>query len=128
VIRAVNQTINNTSYLREKAIAHWVAMNKLTETRLSMSAPANDDSDGNVDMAGMSWRWRMSVKQIINQGGLAIQQIEVKVAHKDAAADSSMDTVIGLYGSSFAPGNAANWDYSAGGVNPNAATPGVTNV
>jgi general secretion pathway protein I len=125
VIRAVNQTVNNTSYLREKAIAHWVAMNKLTETRLSMSAPANDSSDGDVDMAGMSWRWRMTVNQL----GPGIQQIEVKVAHKEAPTDSSMDTVIGLYGSSFAPGNPANWDYTAGGINPNpgGATPSVTN-
>ena len=123
VIRAVNQTVNNTSYLREKAIAHWVAMNKLTEARLSLSPPANESSDGNVDMAGVSWRWRMTVNQL----GPGIQQIEVKVAHKEAAADSSMDTVIGLFGSSFAPGNPANWDYGAGGNTPGGGNPGVTN-
>src|SRR5688572_7972969 len=40
VIETVGSTARNNGYLREKTIAHWVAMNKLTETRLLPNAPA----------------------------------------------------------------------------------------
>lgn len=115
VIRAVNLTVSNTSYLRDKTIAHWVAMNKLTETRLNTAAPSEGDSDGDVDMAGVTWHWRMTVTNMDDY----IQRIEVKVAPKTASPDSSMDTVFGLYGKSFAPSTPMTWDFNAGGINPN---------
>ncbi|HEX2583926.1 MAG TPA: type II secretion system minor pseudopilin GspI [Steroidobacteraceae bacterium] len=118
VIRAVNQTINNTNYLREKAIAHWVAMNKLTDVRLSMSPPSNGSSDGDVDMAGIAWRWRMTVSELMP----GLKSIEIKVAPKDAGADASMDTINGTYGTAFSPSSPAMWDYNSGigpGGNPN---------
>lgn len=116
VIRAVNQTVSNTSYMREKTIAHWVAMNKLTETRLSNVAPSTGDSDGDTEMAGITWRWRMTVVKMDDY----IQRIEVKVAPRDAGEDASMDTVMGLYNiRSFAPATPASWDFNAGGINPN---------
>jgi general secretion pathway protein I len=115
VIRAVNQTVSNTSYLRDKTIAHWVAMNKLTETRLNISPPANDTSEGDVDMAGATWHWRMVVTAVDPN----ISRIEVKVSAKGAAEDSSMDTVFGLYGKSFAPGTPAYWDFNPNAPNGN---------
>ena len=39
VIQAVSQTASNSGYLRDKTIAHWVAMNRLTEVRLQKAAP-----------------------------------------------------------------------------------------
>ncbi len=114
VIRAVNQTVRNTDYLREKTIAHWVAMNKLTETRLSVAPPSNDSTDGDIDMAGIHWHWRME----ITQEDPYIQRIEVKVAPKEAGPDASMDTVFGLYGKSFAPGDGGiGWNFNAGPSN-----------
>ena len=118
VIRAVNQTVNNTGYLRDKAIAHWVAMNQLTTTRLNTVPPSNTDSEGDVDMAGSSWHWRMNVTPVDPD----IQRIEVKVAPKGADPDSSVDTVFGLYGKSFAPSaNLPGWDFSM-----NVAPPGAS--
>jgi len=128
VIRAVNQTINNTSYLREKAVAHWVAMNKLSETRLSVSAPSNGTSDGDTDMAGITWHWRMTVTEVMP----GLKSIEIKVAPKEAGADASMDTMNGMYGAALSPSNPAIWDFNAGGIggpggvgNPN--NPGTNN-
>lgn len=108
VIRAVNQTVSNTGYMRDKTIAHWIAMNQLTETRLKISAPPNETSEGDVDMAGTSWHWRMEVTSVDPN----ISRIEVKVSPKGAADGSSMDTVFGLYGKSFAPATPAYWDYN----------------
>ena len=38
-IEAVTQSASSGSYLREKTLAHWVAMNILTERRLAASPP-----------------------------------------------------------------------------------------
>jgi general secretion pathway protein I len=39
VITAVTQTARNGTYLREKTLAHWIAMNVITEQRLQPSPP-----------------------------------------------------------------------------------------
>ena len=39
VIQAVIQAANNGTYLREKTLAHWIAMNLVTERRLMTSPP-----------------------------------------------------------------------------------------
>ena len=46
VIETVGSTARNSSYLRDKTIAHWVAMNKLTEVRLLPNAPGIADPGG----------------------------------------------------------------------------------
>jgi len=119
VIRAVNQTVNNTSYLREKAIGHWVAMNKMTDVRLSQSAPSNGSSDGDVDMAGITWRWRMTVTDVMP----GLKSVEIKVAPKDDGPDASMDTLNGTYGTSFSPSSPAVWDFNAGSGPGNPGSP-----
>ena len=118
VIRAVNQTISNTDYLRQKTLAHWVAMNKLTEVRLSPAAPSTDDTDGDVDMAGTTWHWRMKVSAV--QNSTTMQQIVIKVAPKDAGPDASIDSINGVYSNAITVtiGTQPNWDPNfAGGPN-----------
>lgn len=63
VIQAVSQSANNSAYLRDKSIAHWVAMNRVTEMRLAPQAPATGESSGEVDMGGKRWRWSAQVSQ-----------------------------------------------------------------
>lgn len=116
VIRAVTQTVNNTDYLRQKTIAHWVAMNKLTEVRLANSKPSNDDSNGDVDMAGITWHWRM---RVVSTDVASLQRIDIHVAPKDAGEKASIDSVSGFYSSAIAAGGSnVVWD-----VNPRAAPP-----
>src|SRR5688572_28247192 len=63
VISAVSQTASNSSYLRDKTVAHWVAMNRLTEVRLQKAAPSVDKTSDEVEMAGRRWKWTMNVTQ-----------------------------------------------------------------
>jgi general secretion pathway protein I len=108
VIEAVSQTVNNANYLREKTLAHWVAMNKLTEVRLNNSAPANEESKGDVDMAGTTWHWRMRVNAT---DAATMQRIDINVAPKDAGEDASIASVSGFYGTAISvSGNRIQWD------------------
>jgi general secretion pathway protein I len=108
VIQAVTQTINNANYLREKTIAHWVAMNKVTEVRLSATVPSGGDSSGDVEMAGTTWHWRMTIDATAVIG---MQRIDVNVAPKSAGDKASIATASGFYGKAIATGgNHAEWD------------------
>lgn len=100
VITAVGQTASNTSYLRDKTIAHWVAMNRLTEARLQPAAPKVDESSDEVEMAGRKWRWTMTVMQTPID---SIRRIDVSVRPSEADEDSSMAFVSGFYGTAVAP-------------------------
>jgi general secretion pathway protein I len=100
VITAVGQTANNSTYLRDKTVAHWVAMNRLTETRLQPSAPKIDKSSDEVEMAGRKWRWTMTVTQTPVD---TVRRIDVSVRPLEADEDSSMALVTGFYGTAVAP-------------------------
>jgi general secretion pathway protein I len=100
VIQTVSQTAGNSSYMRDKTIAHWIAMNQLTQTRLLPSSPKIDKSSDEIEMAGRDWRWTMEVQQTPIE---SIRRIDIKVRLQDAPEDSSMASVSGFYGSAVAP-------------------------
>ena len=52
VIEAVTQNAKNGSYLREKTLAHWIAMNVITERRLQPSPPDIAETSDEIEYAG----------------------------------------------------------------------------
>jgi len=109
VIQAISQTASNSSYLRDKTIAHWVALNQLTETRLQRNAPKIDETSDEVEMAGRKWRWTMIVTQTPVE---TMRRIDVTVRPAEADKASSMAFVTGFHGSAIAPPGSAliDWD------------------
>lgn len=60
-ITGATQYAANAGYLRDKAIASWVARNKLVELHVAPTWPEKGKSDGSTEMAGREWPWRMEV-------------------------------------------------------------------
>jgi len=100
VIETVGGTARNSTYMRDKTVAHWVAMNKLTEVRLLPNTPSIDKSSDEVEMAGRDWRWTMEVKQTPVE---SIRRIDISVRPAEAPETSSMASVSGFYGTAVAP-------------------------
>lgn len=100
VIQAVSQTASNSTYLHDKTIAHWVAMNRLTEARLDPSAPKVDETSDDVEMAGRAWTWTMTVTQTPVE---TMRRIDITVRPSEADEDTSMAAVTGFYGAAIAP-------------------------
>lgn len=100
VIEAVSQTASNSTYLRDKTLAHWVAMNQLTKTRLEAQPPKLDQTSDEIEMAERRWRWTMKITQSPLD---SVRRIDVSVRLADAAKDSSLASVTGFYGSAVAP-------------------------
>ncbi len=57
LIGASGSAARNTAQLQEKTFAHWVAMNKMEEIRLSGIFPELGIKEGKSTMVGREWRW-----------------------------------------------------------------------
>lgn len=115
VIQAVTQTARNGTYLREKTLAHWVALNVITERRLLPSPPEVSESSDEVEFAGRRWRWTMRVTQTEVE---SLRRMDVSVRPADAPDGSALETVTGFYGTAIGAvgGGSLAWAGAPGGV------------
>lgn len=112
VIEAVSQQARNGTYLREKTIAHWIAMNIVTEQRLQPAPPPVADSSDDVEFAGQRWHWSMSVTQTQVQ---SLRRMDITVRPADARDDVVLASVTGFYGSAVGPAGGGTIAWSGAG-------------
>jgi general secretion pathway protein I len=98
VIQAVTQTARNGTYLREKTLAHWIAMNVITERRLLAAPPDVAESSDDVEFAGQRWRWTMTVTQTEVE---SLRRMDVAVRPADRPDSEALVTVTGFYGTAI---------------------------
>jgi len=117
VIQAVIQAANNGTYLREKTLAHWIAMNLITERRLMTSPPEVGTSSDVIDYAGQRWRWTVKVSETTVE---SMHRFDVGIGLADAPEDATLATAIGFYGTAIAPAGTSNvlWDGRPGQGGP----------
>jgi general secretion pathway protein I len=53
----------SATYLKQKTLAHWVAVNELTEIRISKDFPDVGDKKGSTLMANNEWFWIRTTKK-----------------------------------------------------------------
>jgi general secretion pathway protein I len=114
VIQAVTQTARNGTYLREKSLAHWVALNVVTERRLQPSPPEVAESSDEVEFAGRRWRWTLRVTQTQVE---SLRRMDVSVRPAEAPDGSALATVTGFYGTAIGAvgGGSLAWVGAPGG-------------
>jgi general secretion pathway protein I len=104
VIQAVIQAANNGTYLREKTLAHWIAMNLITERRLQNAPPEVGESSDVIEYADQRWRWTVKVSETAVE---SMHRIDVRVGFEDALDDATLASAIGFYGTAIAPAGTA---------------------
>ncbi len=52
----------NVGYLKQKTLAHWVAMNAMTEIQINKTFPELGDKKGSANMANKTWYWIRTTK------------------------------------------------------------------
>lgn len=109
VIEAVTQTARNGTYLREKTLAHWIAMNLITERRLLGAPPDVGVSSDELEYAGQRWRYTVTVTQTQVE---SLRRMDVSVRAADAPEDSSLVTVAGFYGAAIGAAGGGSLDWS----------------
>ena len=87
--------VDSTAYLRDKTIAHWVALNQLElaylENRHS-NRLIDRERSGDEEMAGRQWYWQIKPVKTAADGFLQLE-ISVRAGEDD---ESALVTVMGL--------------------------------
>ncbi len=61
MLGSMTSAADNAYYLRDKTFAEWVALNRITEVRLSQGMPKKGKTDGEIEMGGRKWIWQQEV-------------------------------------------------------------------
>ncbi|MBF0628733.1 MAG: type II secretion system minor pseudopilin GspI [Magnetococcales bacterium] len=60
-LRVSSEHIRNAAYLRDRTLAHWVALNQATERRVRREWPDPGSFRGTESMAEREWYWTVLV-------------------------------------------------------------------
>jgi len=82
---------SSAGYLKQKTIAHWVAMNEITQLQVEKEWPGKGDTKGSSQMAGAEWYWTRTVKETEDENAL---QVEFRI-YLDEDRESSLTRLIG---------------------------------
>src|SRR3546814_4041500 len=63
IIGGMARFVDNAGYLRDKTIAVWVAHNRLTEPELQKTWPDVGKTNGEIEMAGATWKWTLDIQK-----------------------------------------------------------------
>lgn len=94
VISGMARYAANAGALREKTVALWVAHNRLSEIDLEPGWPALGKSDGEIAMAGVDWRWFVTVAETPDPD---VRRVEIRV--QPAGGDDDEDGAAALLSS-----------------------------
>jgi general secretion pathway protein I len=132
LLGAVTSSASNTTYLRDKTFAEWVALNKLTETRVAGQTPSRGATTGEVDYAGNRYQWQQTVSPLPFNGMFKIEvraRMLSQAAPPAAAAGEQGDdvawtaTAVGVVSTSVAIARTPVIDWGE----PQAGAPGSPN-
>ncbi len=96
ILRTTAQYIDNTAYLRDKTLAHWVAMNVFTELQIANQWLDIGEHKGHASMGGMEWYWRIKVSETPDP---ELRQMNIQV-YKQADDNTPIDILVGFLGGS----------------------------
>ncbi|MEK8016377.1 MAG: type II secretion system minor pseudopilin GspI [Candidatus Parabeggiatoa sp.] len=94
-IKTTTENAENARYLRDKTLAHWVAMNALTQIQVWGEWPAVGKKEGTAMMAEREWYWIIKVSETADDE-LRRLDIEVYFVRRDK---TPITTLVGFVGS-----------------------------
>jgi general secretion pathway protein I len=68
LLGTITSAASNISYLKDKTLAEWVALNRLAEIRIAQQMPDPGKRTGNTVMGGMRWQWEQEVTELPVKG------------------------------------------------------------
>jgi general secretion pathway protein I len=108
LVFALQQQIDGTVYLRDKSLAHMVAINKLTEVRIMAKAREQllkGKDSGTSELADRQWDWQLNSTETDLPN---FYRVEIKVSAFETVDGTSLYTLVGFLSADL------NTDDSAG--------------
>jgi type II secretion system protein I len=106
---AVSSTARTSGFLRDKTLAQWIALNRLTEVRLNMNKFGQNTDTGELVYAGRTWHYDT---RYFDTSIASMKRVVVRVYEGNAKTKGSpLAESTGFLGQSLStPGTAdANW-------------------
>jgi len=83
VMRTLSQSIDVSASLRDRALAMWIAQNRLNRQQAERSWPSPDTREGTDTMGGREWRWH---EQVASTPDADLRRVEIEVRAQQGEA------------------------------------------
>ena len=102
-----------SAQLRDQTLAHWVALNQITELRLQTQWPEIGDTNGTVEFADIEWQW---VADVTETEVPELRRIDVEIFFPDD--EISLAAASGFVGQNRVPQSVPTpWGLNVAGSN-----------
>ena len=110
---AVSGTARTSGYLRDKTLAQWIAMNRLTEVRLNSNNKFAQNTDAaEVEYAGRTWHYDT---RYFDTSIATMKRVVVRVYAGDAKAKGNpLAESTGFLGTALSAAGGSNQDWTSG--------------
>jgi general secretion pathway protein I len=129
LMTAVSGTARASGNLRDKTLAQWIALNRLSEVRLNINTLGDDKDTAQVDMANRTWHYDT---RYFTTSVASMKRVVVRVWAGDSKSKGNpIAEATGFVGTTLSTPGGSNVDWTAGTVatTPANATTGTgTNV
>ena len=96
VIKVAGGNVYNAQHLQNKTIAQWVALNRITQIRVTKQFPAIGHANGDAEMADRTWYWRQETTAApipLPEIQRTLRQVEINVYLDEDGKTGSLATV-----------------------------------
>jgi len=129
LMTAVSGTARTSGYLRDKTLAQWMALNRLSEVRLNLTKFGQNTDVGEINFANRTWHYDT---RYFDTSIATMKRVVVRVYAGDAKTKGNpLAESTGFLGTSVATPGGSNVDWTFGstvataGLPSNAAAPGT---
>ena len=92
ILSSSGNQARHTAYLKQKTLAHWVAMNEMTQLQLDAEWPSTGEKKGSSDMVNAEWFWLRTTKKTEDDDA---RQVEFQV-FSDKNREQQLTRLIGF--------------------------------
>ena len=124
---AVSGTARTSGFLRDKSLAQWIALNRLSEVRLNVTKFGQNTDTGELDFGSRKWHYDT---RYFDTSIASMKRVVVRVYLGDAKTKGNpLAQAVGFLGGSLSPPGSTTVDWTAGIVTtpapgtPNPGTP-----
>jgi general secretion pathway protein I len=120
---AVNGTARTSGFLRDKTLAQWIALNRLSEVRLNVTKFGQNTDTGELDFGSRKWHYDT---RYFDTSIASMKRVVVRVYRGDAKTKGNpIVQAVGFLGTSVAPPGSQVAEWTSGIVRgtPAAGTP-----
>lgn len=109
---AVNSTARTSGYLRDKTLAQWIALNRLSEVRLNVTKFGQNTDTGELDFGSRKWHYDT---RYFDTSIASMKRVVVRVYRGDAKTKGNpVAQAVGFLGSSLSTPGATIVDWTSG--------------